>query len=169
MPDVQVVRTYLEMRSADALRGVETTRDGVTVVHESACPIALYRDLYARVGKHHYWRDRLVWSDEDIASHLARGDVAVWVMRDAGSIAGYFELLRHDDRSVEIAYFGLVPEAIGRGLGKLLLTRAIEEAWRAGAERVWLHTCTLDSPAALPNYIARGLSPFKTETYTTAI
>jgi hypothetical protein len=26
-----------------------------------------------------------------------------------------------------------------------------------------LHTCTLDSPRALPNYRARGLRPFRTE------
>ena len=31
-----------------------------------------------------------------------------------------------------------------------------QEAFALGASRVWLHTCTLDSPRAIPNYKARG-------------
>lgn len=80
-----------------------------------------------------------------------------------GESAGYFELQRQDDGSVEIVYFGLVPKFIGRGLGGPLLTRAVEEAWTMGAKRVWLHTCTLDSPRALPGYKARGFREFRTE------
>lgn len=78
---------------------------------------------------------------------------------------GYFELVTHDDSSVEITYFGLKASAQGRGLGKWLLVSAAERAFAMGATRVWLHTCTLDSPAALPNYLARGFSPYKTERY----
>ena len=83
--------------------------------------------------------------------------------------AGYFELRSHDDGSTEIAYFGLVTRFIGRGLGKHLLTRAAEEAWRRGATRVWLHTCTLDDPAALPNYRSRGFTAYREEQYDTEV
>jgi GNAT superfamily N-acetyltransferase len=82
-----------------------------------------------------------------------------------GGPAGYFELREHDDASVEIAYFGLLPDFIGRGWGKYLLTRAVQIAWDLGATRVWLHTCTLDHPAALPNYLKRGFRPLRTEEY----
>ena len=64
---------------------------------------------------------------------------------------------------MEIDYFGLVPNFVGRGLGGAMLTRAVGEAWALGAKRVWLHTCTLDSPRALPGYKARGFTPYKTE------
>ena len=64
-----------------------------------------------------------------------------------------------------IQLFGLLPEFSGKGLGKWLLVEAVERAWSLGASRVWLHTCTLDSPAALPNYLARGFKPFRTERY----
>ncbi len=84
--------------------------------------------------------------------------------------AGFFELEQHDeDGSVEIAYFGLTESFIGRGLGKAMLTRAAQEAWALAPSRVWLHTCTLDSPHALPNYEARGFTRFKTETYTAQV
>jgi GNAT superfamily N-acetyltransferase len=82
--------------------------------------------------------------------------------------AGYYELRRDDEDGVEIAYFGLLPEFIGRGLGGALLTNAIEEAWRmSSVSRVWVHTCTLDHPGALGNYQARGMVIYKQETTET--
>ena len=70
---------------------------------------------------------------------------------------------------MEIAYFGLLPEFVGRGWGSYLLTSAVREAWAIEADRVWLHTCTLDHPAALPNYLHRGFSPVRTETYSATV
>ncbi|PYO77587.1 MAG: GNAT family N-acetyltransferase [Gemmatimonadetes bacterium] len=82
------------------------------------------------------------------------------------ALAGWYELRRvPEDRSVEIAYFGLFPDAIGQGLGKHILSCAVRDAWALEPARVWLHTCTLDHPAALPNYQKRGFAPYKTETY----
>jgi len=83
-----------------------------------------------------------------------------------GTPAGYFQLdAATEPGSVEIAYFGLAPDAIGQGLGKHLLSCAVRDAWALGPKRVWLHTCTLDHPHALPNYQKRGFVPYKTETY----
>jgi hypothetical protein len=33
---------------------------------------------------------------------------------------------------------------------------------------VWVHTCTLDHPQALPNYLARGLEIYQTQTHQQA-
>jgi GNAT superfamily N-acetyltransferase len=165
MPRTEVVRTYLRLLSPEALHPAPWRAGDATVAPEAPCAPATYRALYESVGRAHHWRDRLAWSDDALAAHLARPDVAVWIVRVAGEPGGFFELVKHPDTSVEIAYFGLVPKFIGRGLGKQFLTRAVEEAWRAGASRVWLHTCTLDAPQALPNYLARGFVPERTETY----
>jgi GNAT superfamily N-acetyltransferase len=84
-----------------------------------------------------------------------------------GRVPGrYFEFKPHGDGSVEIACFGLLPEYIGRGWGKYLLSEAVREAWRERPTRVWLHTCTLDHPAALPNYLERGFRAVREESYT---
>jgi GNAT superfamily N-acetyltransferase len=99
-------------------------------------------------------------------AHLSQSEISLWLMTNDGVTAGYFELRRCEDGSVEIAYFGLLQEFIGRGLGKYLLTRAVEQSWADDANRVWLHTCTLDDPAAMPNYLKRGFTPFKTEKYS---
>ena len=163
-----VERTYLQMLAPpplEELRASTALPEGVRIVEEEHCSVPLYRQLYGQVGERYYWRDRLQWSDDELAAYLARPDVRLWVLRDAEGIGGYFELVRGADRGVEIAYFGLVPSRHGRGLGKALLSRAIVEGWGWEAARLWLHTCTLDGPAALPNYRARGFVPFKRETY----
>ena len=121
------------------------------------------------MGRAFHWTDRLRWSDETIRAHLATPGLSLWLLTWEAAPAGYFELKPHDDGSIEIAYFGLLPEYIGRGWGKYLLTEAVREAWRAGPTRVWLHTCTLDHPAALPNYLQRGFRPVREETYTAEV
>ena len=167
MSPVEVVRTYLEMDSPDRQAGRAALPPGCTVEHE-ACDPALYRELYASVGGDYHWRDRLSWTDARLIAHLADPDITVRVLREGRAARGFFELARHQDGSVEIAYFGLMAAAIGRGLGRALLTRAMEAAWNLRPEpsRVWLHTCTLDHPAALANYLARGFRVTRTERYT---
>ena len=165
MPAVEVVRTYLTLDDAAQLRPSPFPRGDVSVVRHDPCSIDDYRRLYREVGERWHWRDLLALSDDALRSRLDSPRVSVWELRVGEQSAGYFELHRHEDGAVEIAYFGLVPRFIGRGLGGALLTQAVKEAWALGASRVWLHTCTLDSPQALPNYQARGFRAFKTERY----
>jgi GNAT superfamily N-acetyltransferase len=93
----------------------------------------------------------------------------VWSQNLGGATAGYFELQRHHDGTVELMYFGLVESFIGRGLGGWLLTRAVEESFAIGARRMSLNTCTLDSPRALPNYLARGFTIVREDRYTASV
>lgn len=165
MGRVRVVRTYLELGAPTALRPAVQDDPALRLVRMAPGDIALFRRLYRDVGDTYGWHDRDVLSDDELRSHFASADVALWVVYHDDTPAGFFELRRHADGSVEIVYFGLTATYFGRGLGRHLLNRAVEAAWALGAERVWLHTCTLDSPSALPNYLARGFEPYKTETY----
>lgn len=168
MPPLTVTRTYLRLASPDQLRPAPS-RDPALRLSRVACTVERYRQLYSLVGAEWHWRDRATWGDGQLAERLASPGVEVWVLERDGEAVGYFELERHADNSVEIVYFGIVRAEFGRGTGKHLLTRAVEEAWRKGATSVWLHTCTLDSPAALPNYLARGFQPYREEQYETML
>lgn len=163
---IEVTRTYLEMREPAELRPARNNDPRIMVELQADCSVDLFRLLYREVGRNYYWTDRVPWTDQDIRAYLDQPNISLWLMTYDGETAGYFELKKDADGSTEIAYFGLMPEFIGRGLGKHLLTRAVEQAWADGATRVWLHTCTDDDPAALPNYRKRGFKPFKTEKYT---
>ncbi len=165
MSRVEVARTYLELRDPSLLRRVECPDPRARVERMEGCPTSFFRYLYAEVGRAYHWYDRLGWTKAENLARLEDPAVSVHLLTVAGAPAGYFELQKHTDGSVEIAYFGLLPEFLGRGLGKFLLSAAVEAAWTLEASRVWLHTCTLDDKAALPNYLARGFSPFKQEKY----
>jgi len=153
---VAVRRTHLELRSAAELVPARLPDEVPELVLRRPISPAEYLALYTTVGEQWLWRDRLVWTDEELQRYLSSPDVYVWNPKVRGADAGYFELKQHADRSVELMYFGLAPAFIGRGLGGWLLTRAAEEALALGAPRVTLNTCTLDAPQALPNYLARG-------------
>ena len=127
------------------------------------CP-EFNRFLYSTVGFEWCWYERINWSYDQWMTWLDTDDVQTWVAYFQGTTAGYFELERQPGENVEIAYFGLLAPFTGRGLGGMLLTDAINGAWAFGARRVWLHTCTLDHPAAFGNYLARGFKVFKEET-----
>ena len=166
---IEVTRTYLEMREPTELRPSLSNDPLIRIEEQHDCSVELFRHLYLEVGRNYHWIDRLPWTDEQIAEHLRKPENSLWLMTYNGETAGYFELRKCEDGSVEIAYFGLMTQFIGRGLGKHLLTSATQRAWTDGAKRVWLHTCTLDDPAALPNYLKRGFRSFKTEKYEVSI
>jgi len=169
MPPVEVVRTFLELRSPEQLVRSGSPPPGVVLRELRPCPVDVSRRLYREVGERFHWQDRLAVPDDELAEYLGRDTVRVFVARSGLQDDGFFELVRHDDGSVEIAMFGLLAHAHGRGIGKWLLIRAAETAFEWGATRVWLHTCTLDSPAAMPNYRGRGFTPYATDRYTTTV
>ena len=152
------------MRSADALRPT-TDRPELVLTHERPCAPELYRALYLGVGAAYRWVDRADWSDARIRGHVSLPGVDVWAARVEGELAGFVELRDWPDGSTEIAYFGLLPAFIGRGLGGAMLTEGLRLAWARQPSRVWLHTSSLDHPAALANYQARGLVVTRVEEY----
>jgi GNAT superfamily N-acetyltransferase len=164
-PPRRAVRTFLEMTDPARLAAAPAPGRDLTLDRADGCPPALWRHLYTEVGRQYHWVDRLSWTDDEIVRYLSDAALELWILREGSEPAGYFELRRHDDGADEVAYFGLLPHAVGRGLGKYLLTRAVERAWERGATRVWLHTSSLDHSSALPNYLARGFSIWKQETY----
>jgi GNAT superfamily N-acetyltransferase len=126
--------------------------------------VELNRQMYQAVGGSWEWTDRLQWSDDGWHRYVCRDVLETWIGRLRGQTVGYFELEVQDDGDVEIAYFGLLLEFIGQGLGGPLLTAAVERAWQIPeTRRLWVHTCTKDHKHALDNYRKRGFEVFKME------
>lgn len=118
----------------------------------------LSRFFYGAVGAAWQWVDRRDWSMERWRAWVDRPEHELWTCWMGGAPAGYVELEAQADGAVEVAYFGLLERFQGRGIGGWLLAAGLTRAWqREGTRRVWLHTCSLDGPQALPNYEARGL------------
>lgn len=190
MRTVEVTRTYLEVKrgsrggsrggstvgSSNSLTGVggggkfkparsQPRCGGLQVARAFQCAPSFYRYMYTEIGRANHWTDRLHWSDQKIRTHLARPDISLWVVSCHGSPAGYFELVCLAEDEFEINYLGLLPDFQGRGLGKHLITAAVQTCWKQGAKRVQLDTSTLDHPAALKNYLKRGFKPYQIERF----
>ena len=159
----KLITTYLEMKDRTLFRPafLEDSQH-LTIIRMARPDVAFYQFLYRAVGDAWRWRDRLLIADDALLKILSAPGLTVDVLYVEGVPAGYVELLREEENT-EIAYFGLRPNFIGRGLGKHLLSHGIAQAWGDGAARVWVHTCNLDGPHALSNYQKRGFAVYKVE------
>jgi len=154
---------YLEMTAPTELRE-KSPRPDLQIVECEVPQPELNRFLYALVGQAWDWSDLDSWSDAQWRELVEQEGHRTWVAYHRGAIAGYYELYRPDGRNAEIRYFGLAGDFMGLGFGGPLLSHALRSAWDwPGTERVWVHTCTLDHPAALANYQARGLRIYRQE------
>lgn len=162
---VDVTTYYLEMTAPHELQPKRLVRHDIDMKQAQVpCP-ELNRFLYTAVGGDWYWLDRLPWTYAQWRAWVEQPTVETWIAYVAGTPAGYFELEVQSETQVELVYFGLLPQFIGTGLGGHVLTAAIERAWHLDLSRVWVHTCTLDHPGALANYLARGFRLVREETY----
>lgn len=160
VPDV-LVTTYLQMTDPSQFRPayLDNTR-GVSVKPIETPNVGFYRFLYRAVGEQWRWRDRLLMPEHELEALLAAPGNSVHVLYVENVPAGYIELAQAEE-STEIAYFGLCRDYMGKGLGKHLLSYGIAQAWNDGASHLWVHTCNLDSPYAIENYIKRGFTIYK--------
>ncbi len=166
---VEVTVWDLEMRSPDAIRPGRPPKVEPLAMTAGRPAPELSRFFYGLVGGPWQWVDRLAWTDEQWRAWVDRPEqhlVSCWV---DGAPAGYYELEEQSGpdggHQVEVVYFGVAVDFHGLGLGRWLLTEALRHGWTLGdPSRVWLHTCSLDGPAALANYEARGLKVVRTST-----
>ncbi len=153
-PDETEITWYLEMLSPQELRRKALPPESNLVRLGVPLP-AINRFFYKEVGKLWKWTDRLSWTEDEWNKWVESENVQTWVLHLRGTPAGYFEL-DSQDGNVEVSYFGLLPQFLEKGLGGGFLTAAVDKAWKMGALRVWVHTCSFDHPNALKNYKARG-------------
>jgi GNAT superfamily N-acetyltransferase len=158
---VAVDVTFLRM-DAPPTDAAPQLPEAAQVLRVPACSVPFYRYLYNTVGGPWLWWLRRVMPDADLAAHLSRPNVGLRVLYRGGEPAGFYELEGRGDGSVNLSYFGLMPQVIGQGLGRALLRHAVDIAWRSAARAVTVNTCTADHPRALPNYIAAGFRPLRT-------
>jgi GNAT superfamily N-acetyltransferase len=152
--------TYLEMTAPPPPRPAPERPDLRLRRVERPDP-AWYRALYRAVGEPWLWFGRLLLDEPALVRILHAPGVEVAVLERHGREIGILELDLREAGQCELAYFGLVPEAVGTGAGRWLMARALERAWRPGIARVWVHTCHLDHPEALGFYRRSGFRPYK--------
>jgi len=160
---IPVERNFLELKDLKNLK-LNSIKQTKFIVKKIRPDFQLNKFFYKQVGKKHRWKDRLSWSDEKWINFISNKNLETYVISETEDLVGFFELLHNPKlKETEISYFGLLEEYIGKGIGGYALSEAIKKSFERDIKRVWLHTCTLDHPNALKNYIARGMTVFKRE------
>ena len=160
---IPVERNFLELRDIKKLK-FNSSKENKFFIKKIKPDFQLNKFFYKQVGKKHRWIDRLSWTDEKWINFISNKNLETYVISESDDLIGFFELLYNPDlNETEISYFGLLEEYIGKGIGGYALSEAIKKSFEKNIKRVWLHTCTLDHPNALKNYIARGMRVFRKE------
>lgn len=157
---VPVTITYLEQSERPLVKEPPAPRGKIAILRAENPPIHFYRYLYRLVGDPWKWVSRRVMNDEELASIIHHPAVYLYVLYFNGVPAGFAELDARENKDIEIKFFGLVPDFVGKNLGRYFLLQVIDLAWSFGPKRVRLETCTLDHPAALPLYQKMGFRVF---------
>ena len=160
----QVKRNYLEISSIKDLKEIKKISKDYSLELLNPTNFQLNKFFYKNVGKKHHWVDRLIWSETQWIDYVSSKKLKTYIFKHKENLAGFFELISHENKEIEIAYFGLLEEFQNKKLGSYLLSEAIKISFSGNVNRVWLHTCSLDHRNALNNYISRGMRIFKTET-----
>ena len=161
---IKVKRNYLEIKSLSELVEVKKPLENLILQKVDPPNFQLNKFFYKEIGKNHRWKDRLVWSDKNWIDYLNTVGISTYILKYKKDLVGYFEQIFHkNDFEIEIAFFGILEEYIGKKLGSYLLSEAIKKSFECGSKRVWVHTCSLDHKNALSNYLSRGMHIYKTE------
>jgi len=129
---------------------------GASVGRDRWCSVEQYRFLYNTVGQDYVWWLRRITPDHQLAAMLRDPRITIHVLTIGGEPAGFYELDRTTWPSVNLSYFGLMPHAIGRGLGHAFLRHAVATVWNMAPRAMTVNTCTADHPRALPTYLRAG-------------
>jgi GNAT superfamily N-acetyltransferase len=153
------IATYLEMQTLPE-RKLAPFAPGLALVPVGDMPTAEYRAHFKSVGQNLLWFSRLLMDDDKLRAVLDNPAIQSFVFHGPDKMLGLLELNFEDMAHCELAFFGLVPDAVGNGLGRMLMDEAIRRAFARPIGRLWLHTCTLDHPAAMPFYLRSGFTPY---------
>jgi GNAT superfamily N-acetyltransferase len=164
VPELAVTVTQLEMTSKPLRNPPPPPLARHLLMRAEPATVSFYRYLYDTVGANWLWTDRREWDDDRLAERLNDEGTGVYVLYLDGTPAGFGELFQADVDTTDLAYFGLIPEFIGRRQGPVLLWSLIDLAWSRPIRRMTVDTCTLDHPKALAHYQRAGFVPYAQRT-----
>jgi GNAT superfamily N-acetyltransferase len=160
---IPMVVTFLDMTDRPSVAPPPQPRGKIAILKADSPPIHFYRYLYDTIGDAYKWVDRRKKSDQELAIIVQHPKNELYVLYADGCPAGMAELDMRDPNIGQLAYFGLMPEAVGKRLGYFFLYHAVMNAWARPISKLLVNTCTLDHPRALPLYQRLGFTPYSRE------
>jgi GNAT superfamily N-acetyltransferase len=163
MPKVK--RFFLEIKKKKFSDKIPYVPERIKVSLDKKRDININKFFYRQIGKDHFWRDRLLWTDKEWYKYVDNTNLETGVMKFEDELIGFYEQEFHKAKNeIELIQMGILKEHQGKKFGSFLLNHIIRKAFNQSAERLWVHTCSLDHKYALNNYLSKGFNIFKEET-----
>ena len=161
----KVQRYFLEYEFLKNNKALEIKNDNsIKIILYGKKNYKINKFFYKQIGKDHFWRDRLVWTDKQWLKYSSNPLLETWILEDKNKdLIGYYEIEKHENREFELINMGVLSEYRSKGFGSLLLNHVLKQSFYNKANKVWVHTCSLDHKYALTNYLSRGFKVFKKE------
>jgi GNAT superfamily N-acetyltransferase len=161
----KVNRFFLEIKKKQETNQVPVVPLKTQVYLEKKKDIDINKFFYRQVGKDHFWRDRLLWSDKEWQKYLNNKNLETGIMKHDSELIGFYEQEFHVDKNeIELIQMGVLKKFQGKKFGSFLLEYIIYKAFNKNVEKIKVHTCSLDHKHALNNYLSKGFKIFKEET-----
>jgi len=158
---IAAVVTSLEMHQRPTLRPDPPAEAGFDLKRVERPDLVWFRALFRRVGEAYLWSSRLRMADATLTAELLDPGMETYALTRDGEDLGLLQLDFRQAGVGELSFFGVADELIGTGAGRWLMNRALERAWSQPIRRFWVHTCTLDHPAAPEFYLRSGFTAFR--------
>lgn len=152
------VVTFLDMEALPS-RSLKPFPAELRLARVDPADLEAYRACFRAVGEDLMWFSRIIMPDDRLRDILAHPQVESFMLMRGDAFCGLLELDFKPQPACELAFFGLKKGLIGQGLGRALMDEALRLAWAKPINRLFVHTCTFDSPEALPFYIRSGFRP----------
>ena len=160
----KIQRYFLEIRITDKNNLDFDLPSGTGIFLEENRNFNINKFFYKEIGNDHFWRDRLIWSNEKWRKYVSNKNLETWIMRNDNEPIGFYEKEFHPSKNeIELINMGILKKFRGKRLGSLLLQHAIKTSFESKLDRMWVHTCSLDHKFALNNYKSKGFKIFKEE------
>tara|TARA_B110000438_G_scaffold239814_1_gene238239 strand:+ start:29 stop:535 length:507 start_codon:yes stop_codon:yes gene_type:complete len=161
---ISVKRYFLELKVKNKKDFILDKSKDYVFIKNSNSDYNLNKFFYRHVGAEHYWRDRLIWSDNQWSKYVSNPNFETWILKKNDDLIGFYEQEFHASTDeVELINMGILKEFRDKKLGSLLLLHSINTAFQKNIHRMWVHTCSLDHKNALKNYMSKGFKIFKEE------
>jgi GNAT superfamily N-acetyltransferase len=158
-------RFFLEIKKKENKNLVPTIPKKVQVYLQKEKDININKFFYREVGKDHFWRDRLLWSDKEWNKYVDNRSLETGIMKLDDELIGFYEQEFHETKNeIELIQMGVLKKFQGKKFGSFLLKYIIYKGFSKNVERIRVHTCSLDHKHALDNYLSKGFKIFKNET-----
>ena len=157
-------RFFLEVKKKDYKIIDLNLPKGVKIDLEKNKDFKINKFFYKQVGMDHYWRDRLIWPDDEWNNYIKNINLETWLIQNNKELIGFCETEFHpNENETELINMGILKEFRGRKYGSKLLVHAMNNSFNKKATRIWVHTCSLDHKHALTNYQSKGFKIFREE------